>query len=314
MRVLLTGGLGYVGGRVAAHFSTLPDMEVLVSTRRTNRAAPLWLPHARLFSTSDLQADSNAWPEVDAVVHLATLNETVSNGNPEAAFEVNCLRTLRTLENAARAGCKRFFYFSTVHVCGTPLKGELSETVQPKPVQPYAIVHRAAEDFVCATGARVGIQTTILRLANAVGASADPAGQRWTLLANDLCRSAVTRRRLELRSSGMQWRNFIALGEVAKAMEHVVRLPLTGGSQIFNLAGERSYRVIEMVELIANRCRNILGFEPAIVVPQDPAPEDVSELNITITRLKETGYVPQGNVPGEIEALLQFCSTHCATN
>jgi UDP-glucose 4-epimerase len=312
MNVLVTGGLGYVGGRISRHFAAQSDINLSISTRSTNRRAPDWLGRGRLWQVpGDLQQGSSKLTGIDALVHLATLNETVSNRDLAAALEVNCVGTQRLLEAAVTAKIKHFIYFSTVHVYGTPLKGRLTETTLPRPFQPYAIIHRATEDFVLAAGMRGGMQTTVVRLANAIGAPADPSVERWTLLANDLCRAAVTQRKLELRSTGRQWRNFIALDDVARATEFLIRHPeIKREERIYNLAGERSQRVIEIVNLIAERCHRVLGYRPDIVLPHSAPPDDEAELEIVVERLKESGFTFSGNLEEEIDSTLRFCAAY----
>lgn len=315
MNVLVTGGLGYVGGRISSHLAAQGDINLSISTRSTDRLPPAWLGRGQLLhAPGDLQPANGKLSGIDVLVHLATLNETSSNRDPAAAFEVNCLGTLRLLEAAVNAKIEHFIYFSTVHVYGTPLKGRLTESTLPSPFQPYAIVHRAAEDFVLAAGARSGMRTTIVRLANAIGAPHDHTVERWTLLTNDLCRAAVTNRRLELRSAGRQWRNFIALGDVARATEFLIRQHrLANEDCIYNLAGERSQRVIEMAELIAERCDLVLGYRPDIVLPKNAPPDEETELEISVGRLKASGFTYQGSLSQEIDSTLRFCAAHRQT-
>ena len=117
---------------------------------------------------------------MDAIVHLAAMNEMDCARDPAAALEVNTALTLRLLNAAVAAGVRRFVYLSTAHVYGAPLRGHIDERALPRPVHPYAITHRAAEDFVLAAFDAGRIEGVVLRLSNGVGAPAHAAVDRWT--------------------------------------------------------------------------------------------------------------------------------------
>ena len=66
-------------------------------------------------------------------------------------------------------------------------------------------------------------------------------------------------------------------------------------------------RIIDMVELIAERCYKILGFKPEIIRPES-LPHDYSAmLEYSIEKLKSTGFVLNKNMNAEIDATLLFC-------
>lgn len=309
MNVLIAGGLGYVGGRIASQLAGRDGFQVVVTTRDpARRRRPF--SQGEIVATADaLQPAALARRKIDAVIHLATPTETLSNRSPLAALQANASVTLPLLEAARAGGVRHFIYISTVHVYGTPLKGRIDETSCPAPVQPYAIIHRTAEDFALSAAGK-DFRVTVLRLANAVGAPIDTAVDRWSLLANDLCREAALRRRLVLRSSGRQWRNFLPLSDVGRAAEHLLQTPAPSG--VYNLAGERSCRVAEVVDLVAERCDALWNFRPEIQWPIKPPVEDESPLELVVDRLRETGFSFEGALAQAIDETLLFCRQHAA--
>lgn len=308
--VLITGGLGYVGGRVAKYLAEHTPYRLTLGTRRSVTLPPPWLRHGRLL-TLDVTNDAHvaaACEGVAAIVHLSAVNEIESARNPELALHVNSLGSLKMLRAAIRAGVKRFIYFSTAHVYGSPLAGVITEESVPRPLHPYAITHRAAEDFVLAANDSNELTGIVLRLSNSLGAPERPEVQRWTLLVNDLCHQAVTSGRLVLRSSGLQRRDFIALSDVARAVEHFIALPTERcGNGLFNLGGEEALRVIDVVETIAARCQIVLGRRPVIERSQPALGEEALALEYRIAKLKGTGFRLEGKIVREIDATLAFC-------
>jgi UDP-glucose 4-epimerase len=308
-RVLITGGLGYLGGRIA---QVLADngYRVILGSRQTHTAAPTWLPRAEI-ARLDLSSSSSLVPVctgVDAIVHLAALNEIDSAARPGEAIQVNTVGTLNLLQAAEQAGVKRFIFFSTAHIYGSPLAGVITERTLPRPTHPYAITHRATEDFVIAAHDRKTLTGIVVRLSNGFGAPAHAHVNRWTLLVNDLCRQAVTERSLTLKSSGLQRRDFIPLSDITRAVDHLLKLPASQcGDGIFNLGGEMSLRIIDVAERVAGRCALVLGFSPPVIRPE-LAPSDVSvDLDYRIDKLKSTGFRLISNIDQEIDTTLAFC-------
>ena len=235
-RVLITGGFGYLGGRIAADPSVAPDSVKRLGSRK-KRSVPEGLPECEAVVMDVLDPDSLsvAMRNVQSVIHLSAMNENDCAADPNQALLINSLGTLNTLQAAIAAGVERFIYFSTAHVYGSPLAGNISEQTITRPVHPYAITHRAAEDFVLAEHSRNKICGIVVRLSNGFGTPTRPDVDRWTLLVNDLCRQAVCDRKLVLRSSGLQQRDFITLTDVGRAVAHLLSLPRKAcGDGLFN--------------------------------------------------------------------------------
>lgn len=306
--VLLTGGLGYLGGRVAQAL-VAAGYHVRCGTRQPAALAPAWLPEMRM-AHLDWNSDdalAQACRGVDSVVHLAAMNEIESARNPVGALQMNGLASLRLLEVAKRSGVQRFIHFSTAHVYGAPLQGDIDETRVPRPTHPYAITHKVAEDFVLAAHEQKQIEGIVVRLSNGFGAPATAAVDRWTLLVNDLCRQAATQSELRLNSAGKQPRDFITLGDVARAVEHLLRLelPLVGDG-LFNLGSGYSTSILAMTERVAVRWRALTGSDIAIVRPTgDGGPVPV--LNYRCDKLAATGFTLSEQIDREIDDTLRLC-------
>lgn len=311
LRVLVTGAYGYTGGRIAQALAQRGGTEVLLGTRHALQSAPAWLPSARPV-TLDWQSPASlhrACTGADAVVHLAAMNEIDSARDTAVALDVNARQTLYLLDAAMAAKVPRIIYMSTAHVYGAPLRGQIDERTLPRPAHPYAITHKVAEDFMLAAFDAGKIEAVVLRLSNGFGAPAHAGVNRWTLLANDLCRQAVTEGSLTLSGSGLARRDFVTLEDVSRAVEHVLHLPapqLADG--LFNLGGDAAMQVMEMAELIAARCEPVLGVRVP-VRRAAPRPDERSDaLRFSSAKLQGTGFALWRNHTAEIDATLRLCA------
>lgn len=309
--VLVTGGLGYIGGRIACYLAEM-GWRVRLTSRRM-RPPPKW-PFAMELVPARFPLDEPAdrlCHGMDAIVHLATPNEIQSQANPAHALVATAAGTWQLLEAAKHCKVGRFLFFSTMHVYGEPLDGRIDEQRLPRPNHPYAIAHRAAEDYVLASLRRGDITGAVVRLSNVVGPPAHVDVDRWTLLVNDLCRQAARGQPLVLKSSGLQIRNFVPMEDVIRAVEHLLNTAQPGlGDGIINLGGEESMTVLAMAEKVVQRCEQTLGHRPALQHPAPGPKEIIRSMDFRSDRLRASGYRPSGNIEVEIDATLRFCAGH----
>lgn len=314
-RVLITGGFGYLGGRVAQHLLQAGHQIVLGS--RCVKNSPDWLPHATVVQTNwkDEHALEQICAGVDVVIHAAGMNAQDCESDPVAALEFNGLASARLVTSASRAGVKQFIYLSTAHVYASPLVGNITEETCSRNLHSYATSHLAGENAVLRARQRKEINGIVLRIANAFGVPVHQDVNTWTLLVNDLCRQAVHTRKLVLRSSGVQQRNFVTLTDVGRAVKHLLALTQSECENgLFNLGGDKSLSVWDMVQKISQRCQLTLGYLPTIERPEPCHDEPFHPLNYCSEKLQKTGFSLLGNLDEEIDRTLLVCAQawgHC---
>jgi len=313
VKVLITGGFGYIGGRIAQHLSSQSGHDILLATRQGTEV-PCWLPHAKVLN-SKWESSVNLEDicrGIDVVIHLAGMNAQDSSADPKKALECNAVATAGLLQAAIRQGVKRFVYLSTAHVYSSPLEGVITEQTCPSNIHPYASSHRAGEDVVRAAHHREEIEGIVIRLSNAYGAPAHKDANCWMLLVNDLCRQAIINEELVLHSNGTQYRNFITIEDVVSATLHIVECPASKlGDGLFNLGAASPMKVIDMAELIAERCDITCGFKPPVKRPQETTQLNMSQtLDYRIDKLLDTGFILKSERNKEIDATLKFCLDH----
>ena len=312
MDILITGAFGFLGGRLAQHLlSQFPAETRVVLASRRRVAAPSWLPQADVAGDIDSPgALEQALDQVDAVVHLAGMNAQDCAADPAGALASTGAATARLVAAARRRGVRRVIYLSSAHVYGSPLTGSISEDTTPAPAHPYATSHLAGEALGRAAHQRGDLTGIVVRLSNAFGAPAHAGANCWTLLANDLCRQAVTTGRMVVRTSGLQRRDFVPVADVCGAIAHLLRLPAADvATGVFNVGGAWSPTVWEMALLIQSRAAAMLGIAPEVTRLPSAPDETSAALDYRIDALVRSGYRPGGDRLGEIDRLLEFCRT-----
>jgi UDP-glucose 4-epimerase len=311
--ILLAGGGGYVGCRLANHLASAGWKIVIGSRNPRPIAAFEKLPvEYRTIDWNDASSLVAATTGCDFIVHLAAPNEVTASQSMEEAVLGTVLTTTRLLRAAESAGVSRFLYFSTAHVYGSPLEGLLEESRAAQPRHPYAIAHRCAEDFVLAH--RGNMQPVVIRLSNSLGAPLAPSTDRWKLLGNDLCRQVVETGCMKLQSDGSALRDFIPMEDVGRAVRFLLDTKLPATENLYNVGAGRSYSIREIAECVADARESAGHPRPAIEFgpPGPPSPD----FQFSVAKFHTLGFRPASTIREEIEMTLRACETwfgHAAT-
>lgn len=307
-KVLITGAGGYVGGRLARRMAAAGWA---VSGLVRDPAPGLDVPQI----TCDLAADEPAGLEeavagAQAVVHLAGENELIAARRPAAALAATVVAAERVAEACAEAGVQRLVYLSTVHVYGERMipGALLTEDLRPEPRSAYAISRLASEHVVAAMG-HGAYELAVLRLTNSVGAPADPGVDRWSLVANDLCRQGAVTGSLALRSSGVQWRDFVDLGQVCGAITAAAEPGGAVAPGTYNLGSGRPSTVRALAELVADAFALQTGRRPELTAP-DPEPDPPGPYSVSVEKAARHGMRLDGPLRDAVQETVGFCLAH----
>ena len=307
--VLLTGGFGNLGGRLAASLHHSGNWNVRLASR-THRNAPSWAPDADVVHLDLLKNSGvlDACKGVDSVIHLAALNDREAVIHPELAAALSGEGTQLLTDAAVHQGVKRFLFMSTSHVYGSPLEGTINESSSTNCTHPYATSHLAGEHVVQTKHEQGKLLSFRIRCANGFGFPLDPSVNIWHVLMYDLCRQVASNGNMTLDSSGVQRRNFIPVTDICGALTHFLTLDQTRiDDGLFNLGGPESNSVLEIAEKVASRSRVVLGIDPQIFRPEVSPTGNYGQLDYQISKLISTGFNPVNNVEYEIDRLLTMC-------
>lgn len=245
------------------HLAQAGHYIVLGSRRERERAE--WLPEAEIEQMiwQDTESLIHCCSGADIVIHTAGMNAQDCFADPVGALEFNGVATARLVSAASRAGVKGFVYLSTAHVYASPLEGIISEETCPRNLHPYATSHLAGENAVLEAAHSGQIDVLVLRLSNAFGVPTHKAVNCWMLLVNDLCKQAIQNRKMVLRSSGIQKRDFISLSCLCVLIEQLIDKYKISG--IVNIGSGVSRSILDMAYLVQNRCSVLLGYDPLLI-------------------------------------------------
>jgi UDP-glucose 4-epimerase len=264
MIVLVTGGFGYLGG-VVSNFLIQNKNSVRIGTSRKNANIPSQLVNCKIVFIDLLNIDSleMACKGVDLILHMAAMNAQDCQKDPKKALLINGLGTLNLLKAAKRQGVYKIIYFSTAHVYGSALKGNVDELSLPRPLHPYSITHRLAEDYILEYMNQDIIKGAILRLSNVVTPPLNMNTNCWMLFVNDICMQAVKNRKICIYSKIDVTRDFVSIEYIFQVL--VFLLNNENNENIYNIGSGAALPISKISEMVVNRCEILFGYRPPIV-------------------------------------------------
>ncbi len=307
--ILITGGLGCLGGRLSKYLMDA-GYQVVIGSSRQDAKLPNELENCSLVYTDfdDIDTLADICHEVDCVIHLATVNAQQSQDDPKLAIKVNGIGTYNLIQASVKSSVKYFLYFSTAHIYGSPLAGEINENTLPKPVHPYAITHRLAEDFLLESISKQDIKGSVVRLSNSIGLPLIKEANCWMLFINDVCKQAVVDQRIVIHSNPDSERDFIPMNVVCEITEYFLSNHTTANYPIFNVGSGISYTLLQIAKMIANRCEELFGFCPKIVYSENNISQNL-KLKYKVNKLTmEMRYITNNNLNPSIDEVLRFCN------
>ena len=250
MKVLVTGGAGFIGSHIVDQLLAEGHQVVVVDDLSTGSLDNV-NPQASFVRLSVLDGELLglfAREKFDAALHLAAQTIVGSSlEHPDIDARVNVLGTLQVLEGCRQHGVERIIFASSAAVYGDTAQLPVPEEAPGQPASFYGLSKLTAERYIQMYHALYGLNYLILRYANVYGERQGDRGEGGvvSIFAGCLCRN----NRLNIYGDGGQTRDFVYVGDVAAANVAAVTTPQT--NRILNISSQTETSVNELASLFA---------------------------------------------------------------
>jgi UDP-glucose 4-epimerase len=322
MKVLITGGAGFIGSHLAEHLQQRADVRILDDLRTGHREnlSGLNVEFVR-GSILDRKVVRSAMEGVDYVYHLAAMvSVPESIRYPHACVKLNVIGLLNVLEAASLAEVRKLCFGSSAAVYGDNNVVPKEECMCPEPRSPYAMTKLDGE-FYCRQFTERGLlETVALRFFNVFGPRQDPAAA-YAAAIPIFFKSALNGKSLTIFGDGGQSRDFIYVKDVVSALEFVAQKPGLNG--VFNVGSGYAVTILEL----ARRIIELTGSSSAMEFAS-PRGGDIRQSVASIKALRSEGFCPAitlgdglqrtlashfplGHHPSRIQAVSQGAKEQC---
>lgn len=293
MRVLVTGGAGFIGSHIVDALIERGDMVSIVDNLCGGNPANV-NPEARLYDV-DLgdahalaQAFADAKPDVVSH-HAAQVSVRNSMANPTNDAQVNIIGSLNVLQACVQQGVERLIFASTCAVYGKPERLPMDETHALRPESVYGASKLSVETFIRLYADAYGLKHKIFRYGNVFGPRQNPAGEAGVvaIFTGQMCRGEQP----AIFGDGTKTRDYIFISDIVAA--NIAALNAHGDNQTYNLArgvGVSDFEIFDAVRaavgsalqpkyapvrpgeaqavsLDASKARQALHWQPAVDLP-----------------------------------------------
>ncbi|MBO2521850.1 MAG: UDP-glucose 4-epimerase [Firmicutes bacterium] len=300
MRVLVTGGAGFIGSHIVERLLEQGHDVSVIDNLSTGREEnlPRGVRLYRIDVTSPDIGEVFAKEKPECVVHQAAqVDVRKSVADPALDASVNVLGSINLLEHCRRAGVRKVVYASTAAVYGNPRTVPVPEDHPIQPASGYGISKYTVEQYLEVYRQLYQLDYTILRYANVYGPRQDPFGEGGVvaIFAHRIAR----RQPVTVFGDGQQTRDFVYAGDVAEAN----LLALDGGSGgVFNISTGAEVSVSRLIALFEG-----LTGHKAEVRHAPERPGEIQRSALDNRRAREVlGWSPRVSLDAGLEKLLAY--------
>jgi nucleoside-diphosphate-sugar epimerase len=308
MKVIITGGAGYLGSVLTALLlAEGHQVRVLDSLAHGGESLlGAWCHPGFEFVRGDIRDRATVTAAVsgrDAVVHLAAIvGDPACARNPDMARAVNLDASLRLIEESKQAGVARFVFASTCSNYGRMKDADryVDEESELSPVSLYAETKVAVELALLKSRDNNGWSPTPLRFATIYGVS---PRMRFDLTVNEFTMEMLTRRHLKVFGEQF-WRPYVHVRDAARGIAMVLQSPTAKvAGRVFNVgATDQNFQKQQLVELIQ-------PYAPDAVVEFVRKTEDPRDYRVSFSRIAgELGFETSRSVPQGIAEVARLVS------
>lgn len=278
MKILITGGCGYVGTKLVEMFLSDTDHEIVVID--TQWFGNYLKPHSRLtvHKMDVRQIDDFDMTGIDVVYHLANIaNDPAVELNKYLSWEVNVLATMRLLNKCSRSKVKHFIFASSSSVYGVKEEDRVTEDLDLVPISEYNKTKMVAER-VCLSYSN-DFKVTVIRPATVCGYS---PRMRFDVSVNMLTIQAFNNKKITV-FGGDQVRPNIYIDDLNRVYLHVLKTGIVG---VYN-AGFENISILDIAKMIQKETQAEIQVTPS---------NDPRSYRVCSDKLLATGFKPQQSV------------------
>ncbi len=261
MKTLVTGGAGFIGSNLVDRLIE-ENFDVVVIDNLESGYSENLNSKAKFYQL-DLTKKENeetilsALKGVDYVFHLAALPRVQpSIENPQKYHDANVNATLRMLKLSNEARVKRFVFTSSSAVYGDTDQFPTSESADLNPLSPYGL-HKLIGDQYCKLFSSIyDLETVCLRYFNVFGERMPMEGD-YSLVMAVFAKQMLEKKPMTIRGDGEQKRDFVYVGDVARANILAAISPNVGAGEIFNIGSGQNRSVNQIAALMGGETKNV---------------------------------------------------------
>ncbi|MEM4717895.1 MAG: NAD-dependent epimerase/dehydratase family protein [Desulfurococcaceae archaeon] len=291
MKILITGGAGFVGGHIAVHLSR-EGYKVIVIDNLENASMIKTVRSSNIeIIVGDLREHIDL-PRVDVIVHASAYISVDESFQKPYEYIVNNTAVTAKIAKFALNNNSYLVYMSSAAVYGNPEYIPISEDHPRKPLSPYGLSKLLGEEVVFFYGG-LGLRFSIARLFNVYGMCQSDA---YAGVITRFIKRARRNQPIVIYGDGSQTRDFIHVRDVVEFIKTLIERRPTG---VFNVGSGRAISISELAKIVIE-----LSGVDSKPMYYPPRPGDIRHSVADIRKAMELGWAPRVDLYSGILELL----------
>jgi UDP-glucose 4-epimerase len=260
MKILVTGGAGFIGSNLVPHLAELGHEVLVLDDLSSGQLAPNARPRVsfRRGNFLDQQTLRSCLDGAEVIVHLAAVSGVMDSvADPSTCFATNVEGTFRLLEMARRCGIRQFVNASTGGAILGEVAAPISEAMAPMPLSPYGASKLATEGFCSAYFGSYALRCLSLRFSNIYG----PHSAHKKSVVAAFIKRVLSNQPLIVYGDGTQQRDYLYVGDLVHGIAAAINRAATGTLQLGSGRPTPLLTLIQALETICGR-RLEVSYEP----------------------------------------------------
>lgn len=295
MKIIITGGAGFIGFNVANLLKKNHDVTVFDSKQPISKDVRFVKGNI-----NDFESLRKSLKNHDMLIHLAaSLGVINTEENPVTTLDTNIIGTKNVLEACRLNNIKKIIFSSSSETYGEPRKTPIEESDSPIPITMYGISKLAAEEYIKAYSKTFGLRFTIFRLFNVYG---DQQATDWVV--PEFVARTIQNKDIIIHGDGTQIRAFSHVTDVARAFSLALR---KGDGEIINIGNNKE--PISIKDL-AQKIIHLANSKSSIkFIPFKESKRNRNEIMVRIPSIKKAkkilGYQPIVTLDDGLERVIK---------
>ena len=223
MKIVITGGSGFIGTHLSNYLKKDHDITVFDRNRPPN--SEVNYVEGDIIDSSQVKKTLEG---CEVVIHLAAaVGVEITENDPILTLNINIFGTKNVLDACVQNGVQKIIFASSSEIYGEPFKVPIDEISPLMPITNYGVSKIAAEEFIEAYSKVHGIKYSVLRFFNVYG-----PGQSTDFVIPEFVNNAIIDKPITIHGSGSQVRAFCHVDDISNGISLCIK---KGDNEVFNI-------------------------------------------------------------------------------
>ena len=301
MNIIITGGSGLLAGRLAKNLSSKHNILLVSRKNLKDNFSEKRLDTLIYSNVEDLK---DLFKNQDIVILAGGPNHNDSTNKSIVDTYLDEIREIISFIDKDLV--QKLIFLSSIRSVSENFSGNINENTTAKPSSPYGQMKALIENIVLDGKNSEKMKRVVLRITNGYGFPVHNKAQCWDLLVMNVCRQAIIKGNIKIKSSGENFKDFLPISAIESAISGIISMNLST-NEVFNISSGNSQKVIDFILFVKGLLEEKLSLSVPLSIGESSLGLNTDKYRIDNSKLTHYGCDVKINHEQEINSLIDFC-------